>query len=137
IHTHTYDALVVCGGGAGLMAWIYRWRHRGVRRPVTSKPIPMRSHTGSPQRGIGAALANLEEDHPDWHEFDQVKGSDYLGDQAAIQTMCEEAVDVIVELEHMGLPFSRTPEGKIAQRPFGGNTHHYGQGPVRRSCYAA
>ncbi|HEU0078304.1 MAG TPA: succinate dehydrogenase flavoprotein subunit, partial [Longimicrobiaceae bacterium] len=104
---------------------------------VISKLYPTRSHTGAAQGGVCAALANLEEDHPEWHAFDTVKGSDYLGDQDAIEVMCEEAVPVIIELEHMGLPFSRTPDGKIAQRPFGGHTHHFGQGPVRRSCYAA
>jgi succinate dehydrogenase / fumarate reductase flavoprotein subunit len=119
------------------MSAIYLSREPRVRTAVVSKLYPTRSHTGAAQGGIGAALANLEEDHPEWHAFDTVKGSDYLGDQDAIETMCREAVDVVVELEHMGLPFSRTPEGKIAQRPFGGHTHHFGQGPVRRSCYAA
>ncbi|MQA90947.1 MAG: succinate dehydrogenase flavoprotein subunit [Gemmatimonas sp.] len=137
IHTHTYDALVVGGGGAGMMAAIYLSRESRLRTAVISKLYPTRSHTGAAQGGIGAALGNLEEDHPEWHAFDTVKGSDYLGDQDAIETMCREAVDVVIELEHMGLPFSRTPDGKIAQRPFGGHTHHQGQGPVRRSCYAA
>jgi succinate dehydrogenase / fumarate reductase flavoprotein subunit len=137
IHTHTYDALVVGGGGAGLMTAIYLSREPNLRTAVISKLYPTRSHTGAAQGGIGAALANLEEDNPEWHAFDTVKGSDYLGDQDSIQVMCEEAVPVIIELEHMGLPFSRTPDGKIAQRPFGGHTHHFGQGPVRRSCYAA
>ncbi len=137
IHTHTYDALVVGGGGAGLMSAIYLSREPGLRTAVISKLYPTRSHTGAAQGGICAALANLEEDHPEWHAFDTVKGSDYLGDQDAIEVMCNEAVDVIIELEHMGLPFSRTEDGKIAQRPFGGHTHHFGEGPVRRSCYAA
>jgi succinate dehydrogenase / fumarate reductase flavoprotein subunit len=137
IHTHTYDALVVGGGGAGLMSAIYLSRESKLKTAVLSKLYPTRSHTGAAQGGICAALANLEEDHPEWHAFDTVKGSDYLGDQDAIEAMCEEAVDVIIELEHMGLPFSRTLDGKIAQRPFGGHTHHFGQGPVRRSCYAA
>jgi succinate dehydrogenase / fumarate reductase, flavoprotein subunit len=137
IHTHTYDALVVGGGGAGLMTAIYLSRTPGLRTACITKLYPTRSHTGAAQGGICAALANLEEDHPEWHAFDTVKGSDYLGDQDAIETMCEEAVPVIIELEHMGLPFSRTADGKIAQRPFGGHTHHFGQGPVRRSCYAA
>jgi succinate dehydrogenase / fumarate reductase, flavoprotein subunit len=137
IHTHTYDALVVGGGGAGLMSAIYLSRQPNLRTAVISKLYPTRSHTGAAQGGVCAALANLEEDHPEWHAFDTVKGSDYLGDQDAIEIMCEEAVPVIIELEHMGLPFSRTVDGKIAQRPFGGHTHHFGQGPVRRSCYAA
>jgi succinate dehydrogenase / fumarate reductase, flavoprotein subunit len=137
IHTHHYDALVVGGGGAGLMSAIYLSRHSQVRTAVISKLYPTRSHTGAAQGGVCAALGNLEEDSPEWHTFDTVKGADYLGDQDAIETMCEEAVDVIIELEHMGLPFSRTPDGKIAQRPFGGHTHHFGQGPVRRACYAA
>ncbi|MBV9773945.1 MAG: succinate dehydrogenase flavoprotein subunit [Gemmatimonadetes bacterium] len=137
IHTHTYDALVVGGGGAGLMSAIYLSREPGLRTAVISKLYPTRSHTGAAQGGVCAALGNLEEDHPEWHMFDTVKGSDYLGDQDSIEVMCNEAVDVIIELEHMGLPFSRTEDGKIAQRPFGGHTHHFGQGPVRRSCYAA
>jgi succinate dehydrogenase / fumarate reductase, flavoprotein subunit len=137
IHTHTYDALVVGGGGAGLMSAIYLARQPGLKTAVISKLYPTRSHTGAAQGGIGAALGNLEEDNPEWHAFDTVKGSDYLGDQDAIEVMCEEAPEVIIELEHMGLPFSRTADGKIAQRPFGGHSHHFGQGPVRRSCYAA
>jgi succinate dehydrogenase / fumarate reductase, flavoprotein subunit len=137
IHTHTYDALVVGAGGAGLMASIYLSREQGLKTAVISKLYPTRSHTGAAQGGIGAALGNLEEDHPEWHAFDTVKGSDYLGDQDAIEIMCDEAPEVILELEHMGLPFSRTEDGRIAQRPFGGHTHHHGQGPVRRSCYAA
>src|SRR5690554_3313465 len=137
IHTHTYDASVVGGGGAGLMAALYLPRGTGVRAAVLTKLYPTRSHTGAAQGGISAALANLEEDHPEWHAFDTVKGSDYLGDQDAIEIMCNDAPEVIRELEHMGLPFSRTEDGRIAQRRFGGHTHHYGEGPVRRSCYAA
>ena len=136
-HTHTFDALVIGAGGAGLMAAIYLSRNPNLKTAVISKLYPTRSHTGAAQGGIGAALGNLEEDSPEWHAFDTVKGSDYLGDQDAIEVMCNEAVDVIIELEHMGLPFSRTPDGKIAQRPFGGHSHHFGEGPVRRSCYAA
>jgi succinate dehydrogenase / fumarate reductase flavoprotein subunit len=98
---------------------------------------PSRSHTGAAQGGIGAALGNLEEDHAEWHTFDTVKGSDYLGDQDAIEFMCSEAVQSVYELEHMGLPFSRTPDGKIAQRRFGGHTNNVTGKPVPRSCYAA
>ncbi|MBI4410029.1 MAG: succinate dehydrogenase flavoprotein subunit [Gemmatimonadetes bacterium] len=137
IHMHVYDALVVGGGGAGLAAALHLTRGGGVRAAVVSKLYPTRSHTGAAQGGIGAALGNLEEDSPEWHAFDTVKGSDYLGDQDAIELMCAEAPEVIIELEHMGLPFSRTDDGRIAQRRFGGHTHHFGQGPVRRSCYAA
>lgn len=140
IHTHVFDAVVVGGGGAGLMTALNLARGtagRAVRAAVISKLYPTRSHTGAAQGGIGAALGNLEEDHPEWHAFDTVKGSDYLGDQRAIEIMTAEAPEVVLELEHMGLPFSRTPEGRIAQRRFGGHTHHFGQGPVRRSCYAA
>ena len=134
---HQYDAIVVGGGGAGLMAALYLARNRDLRTAVLSKLYPTRSHTGAAQGGIGAALGNLEEDHPEWHAFDTVKGSDYLGDQDAIEIMCREAVDVVIELEHMGLPFSRTEDGRIAQRRFGGHTRNYGEGPVRRTCYAA
>jgi succinate dehydrogenase / fumarate reductase flavoprotein subunit len=104
---------------------------------VVSKLYPTRSHTGAAQGGIGAALGNLEEDHWEWHVFDTVKGSDYLGDQDAIEVMCREAVDAVYELEHMGLPFSRTPDGRIDQRRFGGHARDFGKAPVRRSCYAA
>lgn len=135
-HVHTFDAIVVGGGGAGLMAALHLTRG-GVKAAVLTKLYPSRSHTGAAQGGIGAALGNLEEDHPEWHAFDTVKGSDYLGDQDAIEIMCNDAPEVILELEHMGLPFSRTEDGRIAQRRFGGHSHHFGEGPVRRSCYAA
>ncbi|HLU26515.1 MAG TPA: succinate dehydrogenase flavoprotein subunit [Longimicrobiales bacterium] len=137
IHTHTFDAIVVGGGGAGLMAALHLSRGGQVRAAVISKLYPPRSHTGAAQGGIGAALGNLEEDHPEWHAFDTVKGSDYLGDQDAIELMCRDAVEVVLELEHMGLPFSRTEDGRIAQRRFGGHSRNFGKGPVRRSCYAA
>lgn len=104
---------------------------------VISKIYPTRSHTGAAQGGMGAALGNEEEDRPEWHTYDTVKGSDYLGDQDAIEFMCEEAPQAVYELEHMGLPFSRTEEGRIAQRPFGGHTNNETGKPVRRACYAA
>jgi succinate dehydrogenase / fumarate reductase flavoprotein subunit len=135
IHTHTFDVVIVGGGGAGLMAALYA--SKKVRTAVISKLYPTRSHTGTAQGGIGAALGNLEEDHWEWHAFDTVKGSDYLGDQDAIEFMCREAVQAVYDLEHMGLPFSRTPEGRIDQRFFGGHTNNLTGKPVRRSCYAA
>ncbi len=110
---------------------------RSANTAVLSKLYPTRSHTGAAQGGIGAALGNYEEDHPEWHAFDTVKGSDYLGDQDAIEFMCAEAVKAVYELEHLGLPFSRTPDGRIAQRPFGGHTNNLTGKPVRRACYAA
>jgi succinate dehydrogenase / fumarate reductase flavoprotein subunit len=110
---------------------------RGARVAVLTKMYPTRSHTGTAQGGIGAALGNHEEDRPEWHTFDTIKGSDYLADQDAARIMCYEAVDVVYELEHMGLPFNRTEEGKIAQRPFGGHTNNETNQPVRRACYAA
>lgn len=133
--THTFDVIIIGGGGAGLMAALYA--SRSANTAVISKLYPSRSHTGAAQGGIGAALGNLEEDHPDWHAFDTVKGSDYLGDQDAIEFMCQEAVQSVYDLEHMGLPFSRTDDGRIAQRPFGGHTNNVTGKPVRRSCYAA
>ena len=110
---------------------------RTAHTAVLSKLYPTRSHTGAAQGGVGAALGNLEEDHPEWHTYDTVKGSDYLGDQDAIEFMCSEAIQAIYELEHLGLPFSRTPDGRIAQRPFGGHTNNITGKPVRRACYAA
>lgn len=132
---HQFDVLVVGAGGAGLMAALYA--SRTASTAVLSKLYPTRSHTGTAQGGVGAALGNIEEDHPDWHTFDTVKGSDYLGDQDSIQFMCEEAVQAVYELEHMGLPFSRTSTGRIAQRPFGGHTNNVTGKPVPRACYAA
>jgi succinate dehydrogenase / fumarate reductase, flavoprotein subunit len=133
--THEYDAVIMGGGGAGLYAALEA--SRGARVAVVSKLYPTRSHTGAAQGGIGAALGNVEEDTPEWHAFDTVKGGDYLVDQQAAMILAEEAVRSVYELENMGLPFSRTAEGKIAQRRFGGHTRHHGEGPVHRSCYAA
>jgi len=132
---HTYDVIIIGGGGAGLMAALYA--SQSAKTAVISKLYPIRSHTGAAQGGIGAALGNYEEDHWEWHAYDTVKGSDYLGDQDAIEFMCEQAIQSVYDLEHFGLPFSRTPEGRIAQRPFGGHTNNITGKPVRRSCYAA
>jgi succinate dehydrogenase / fumarate reductase flavoprotein subunit len=133
--THTYDAVIVGAGGAGLRAAIEA--SGNVRTAVISKLYPTRSHTGAAQGGMCAALANVEEDSPEWHAFDTVKGGDYLVDQPAAQLMTQEAVDAVYELEHWGLPFNRTPEGTIDQRRFGGHTRNHGEAPVRRACYAA
>lgn len=133
--THQFEVLVVGAGGAGLMAGLYA--SRTAKTAIISKLYPTRSHTGAAQGGVGAALGNLEEDYPEWHTYDTVKGSDYLGDQDAIEFMCEEAVAAIYELEHMGLPFDRTPDGKISQRPFGGHTNNKTGKPVMRACHAA
>jgi succinate dehydrogenase / fumarate reductase flavoprotein subunit len=135
IKTHTFDAVIVGAGGAGLMAALYA--SRGANVAVISKLYPTRSHTGTAQGGIGAALGNLEEDHWEWHAYDTVKGSDYLADQDAVDVLCKEAIDTVIELEHMGLPFDRTSEGKISQRRFGGHTNNETQQPVRRACHAA
>jgi succinate dehydrogenase / fumarate reductase flavoprotein subunit len=132
---HKYDVVIVGAGGAGCMAALYA--SQGVKTAVISKLYPIRSHTGTAQGGVCAALGNHEEDHPEWHTFDTIKGSDYLADQDAVRIMCNDAVDIVYELEHMGLPFNRTPEGKIAQRPFGGHTNNVTKQSVRRACYAA
>ncbi len=132
---HQFDVVVVGAGGAGLMAGLYA--SRGAKTAVISKLYPTRSHTGAAQGGISAALGNYEEDKPEWHVYDTVKGSDYLGDQDAIEFMCEEAIDAVLELEHMGLPFDRTPDGRISQRPFGGHTNNVTGKPVRRAAHAA
>jgi len=135
VTTHTYDALVIGAGGAGMRAAIESSDR--CRTAVISKLYPTRSHTGAAQGGVCAALGNMEEDSPEWHAFDTVKGGDYLVDQPAAQLMTEEAIDAIYELEHWGLPFNRTPDGKIAQRRFGGHTANHGERPVMRACYAA
>jgi succinate dehydrogenase / fumarate reductase, flavoprotein subunit len=133
--THTYSAVIVGAGGAGLRAAIEAAGHVSVA--VISKLYPTRSHTGAAQGGMCAALGNVEEDYPEWHTFDTVKGGDYLVDQPAAEIMCHEAIDRVIELEHWGFPFNRTPEGGIDQRRFGGHTRNHGEGPVRRACYAA
>ncbi|MFW5829933.1 MAG: FAD-binding protein, partial [Planctomycetota bacterium] len=130
-----HDVIIVGSGAAGLYAAY--WSSTKADVAVMSKLFPTRSHTGAAQGGIGAALGNEEEDKPLWHWFDTVKGGDYLGDQDAQKILCYDAPQTIYELEHMGVPFSRTPEGKIAQRPFGGHTRNFGERAVRRACYAA
>ncbi len=132
---HTYDAVVVGAGGAGLRAALEA--SRDVKTCVISKLYPTRSHTGAAQGGMCAALGNVEKDYPEWHVFDTVKGGDYLVDQPAAEIMCREAVDAVIELEHWGLPFNRTADGRIDQRRFGGHTRNHGEAPVRRACYAA
>jgi len=134
-HYHSYDAIVVGAGGAGLMAALQLSQHASTA--VLSKLYPTRSHTGAAQGGIGAALGNLEEDTWQWHAFDTVKGSDYLADQDAVDIMCREAIDAVYTLEHMGLPFDRTADGKISQRRFGGHTNNITQQPVMRACHSA
>ena len=134
--TFTHDIVIVGAGGAGLMAALYA-REGGADVAVVSKLHPLRSHTGAAQGGIGAALGNEEEDSWLWHAFDTVKGSDYLGDQDAIEQMCKDAPRTIIELEHYGVPFSRNQEGLISQRRFGGHTRNFGEAAVRRACHAA
>jgi len=134
-HYHQFDALVVGAGGAGLMAALHA--SKSVNTAVISKLYPTRSHTGTAQGGISAALGNLEEDHWEWHAYDTIKGGDFLCDQDAVDIMCREAIDAVIELEHMGLPFDRTPDGKISQRRFGGHTNNLTKKPVMRACHAA
>ena len=135
VKTHQFDAVVVGAGGAGLMAALYA--SRGIKTAVVSKLYPTRSHTGTAQGGIGAALGNLEEDRWEWHAFDTVKGGDYLTDQNAAEVLAKEAISAVIELEHMGLPFDRTDEGRISQRRFGGHTNNETHQPVRRACHSA
>jgi len=132
---HQYEAIIVGAGGAGLYAALEA--SKTAKTAVLSKLHPVRSHTGAAQGGIGAALGNLEEDKPEWHFFDTIKGGDYLSDQKAAQILVEEAVNAVYHLENLGLPFSRTKDGKIDQRRFGGHTRNFGEAPVRRACYAA
>ncbi len=132
---HTFDAVIVGAGGAGLMAALYASGKANVA--VISKLYPTRSHTGAAQGGVSAALGNKEEDRWEWHAYDTVKGSDYLADQDAVDVMCKDAIDTIIELEHMGLPFDRFDDGTISQRRFGGHTNNDTGKPVRRACHAA
>ena len=132
---HQYDVVIVGAGGAGMRAALESSTR--TRTAVISKLYPTRSHTGAAQGGMCAALANVEEDNWEWHTFDTVKGGDYLVDQDAAEVMAKEAIDAVLDLEKMGLPFNRTPEGKIDQRRFGGHTRNHGEAAVRRACYAA
>ena len=134
-HYHQFDVVIVGAGGAGMRAAIEAGPN--AKTAVISKLYPTRSHTGAAQGGMAAALANIEEDSWEWHTFDTVKGGDYLVDQDAAEILAKEAIDAVIDLENMGLPFNRSPEGKIDQRRFGGHTRDHGKAPVRRSCYAA
>ena len=132
----TFDAVIVGAGGAGLRAAL-QLSEAGLKTAVLTKVFPTRSHTVAAQGGVAASLGNSTEDNWHWHMYDTVKGSDWLGDQDAIEFMCKKANEVVVELEHYGMPFDRTDNGKIYQRPFGGHSMNYGQAPVMRSCAAA
>ena len=132
---HQYDVVIVGAGGAGMRAAIEAGPQ--AKTAVITKLYPTRSHTGAAQGGMAAALANVENDNWEWHTFDTVKGGDYLVDQDAAEILAKEAIDAVIDLENMGLPFNRTPDGKIDQRRFGGHTRDHGKAPVRRSCYAA
>ena len=132
---HRYDVVIVGAGGAGMRAALEAGNR--ARTAVLTKLYPTRSHTGAAQGGMCAALANVEEDNWEWHTFDTVKGGDYLVDQDAAEIMCREAIDAVLDLEKLGLPFNRTPDGRIDQRRFGGHTRNHGEAAVRRSCYAA
>lgn len=136
ITDHTYDCVVIGAGGAGLRA-TFGMTKAGLKTACITKVFPTRSHTVAAQGGIGAALGNVGEDNWKWHMYDTVKGSDWLGDQDAIEYMCKNAVPAVHELEHFGVPFSRTEEGKIYQRPFGGHMKNFGEAPVPRACAAA
>ncbi|GAA2074778.1 succinate dehydrogenase flavoprotein subunit [Streptomyces albiaxialis] len=132
---HKYDTVIVGAGGAGMRAAIESTKRS--RTAVLTKLYPTRSHTGAAQGGMAAALANVEEDNWEWHTFDTIKGGDYLVDQDAAEILAKEAIDSVLDLEKMGLPFNRTPQGRIDQRRFGGHSRNHGEAPVRRSCYAA
>ena len=136
IQTHQFDAVIVGGGGAGLRASL-QLAEAGVKVAVLSKVFPTRSHTVAAQGGIAAALGNVSGDNWLWHMYDTIKGSDYLGDQDAIEFMCKNAAKAIIELEHFGMPFDRLENGKIFQRPFGGMTQNYGEKPISRTCAVA
>ena len=133
---HVYDVIVVGAGGSGLRA-VVGCAEVGLKTACITKVFPTRSHTVAAQGGIAAALGNMGEDDWRWHMYDTVKGSDWLGDQDAIEYLCRHAPAAVYELEHWGLPFSRTEEGKIYQRPFGGMTTHFGKGTAQRTCAAA
>ncbi len=133
---HTYDVIVVGAGGAGLRA-TFGMAQKGLKTACLTKVFPTRSHTVAAQGGMSAALGNMGEDQWQWHFYDTIKGADWLGDQDAIEYMCREAAPAVIELEHYGVPFSRTEEGKIYQRPFGGMTTNYGEGTAQRTCAAA
>ncbi len=135
VQVHKYDTIIVGAGGAGMRAALEAGQRS--RTAVLTKLYPTRSHTGAAQGGMCAALANVEEDNWEWHTFDTIKGGDYLVDQDAAEVMCKEAIDAVLDLEKMGLPFNRTPEGRIDQRRFGGHTRNHGEAAVRRSCFAA
>ena len=135
MQVHKYDVVIVGAGGAGMRAAIESGQR--ARTAVLTKLYPTRSHTGAAQGGMCAALANVEEDNWEWHTFDTIKGGDYLVDQDAAEVMAKEAIDAVLDLEKMGLPFNRTPDGKIDQRRFGGHTRDHGKAAVRRACYAA
>ncbi len=133
---HQYDVLVVGAGGAGLRATL-GMAAKGLTTACVTKVFPTRSHTVAAQGGIAASLGNLSDDNWRWHMYDTVKGSDWLGDQDAIEYMCREAPAAVIELEHFGVPFSRTEDGKIYQRPFGGHMKNFGEAPAQRACAAA
>ena len=133
---HTHDVLVIGAGGAGLRSTL-GMTAAGLSTACVTKVFPTRSHTVAAQGGVGAALGNMQEDTWQWHMYDTVKGSDWLGDQDSIEFLCKNAAEAVIELEHYGVPFSRTKDGKIYQRAFGGMTKNYGNEPVQRTCAAA